>query len=281
MKRVQRRKDGRFKAKSAEDRKVRSIRATDSAWESLGDLAEAQNMSRADLVEQLIEEGQLDFIQGLEIVQAIASTLNTRSESIPPQALADALSPDQELQPLQELAVRLRPIKDLVAYLNNVQTLTEKLEPIQQLAQHIESVKNLAEKLEPIQSLAHQLAPLSHLESIQELGDHVDIIQTAARQLEGARHEPDAEEMNSLVSSEADSTVSFQDSNSEDEETLAIALHVVDRFLEVRANRTSPSGAQAFNVKDKKKKKTDQKPSSERLQEIKLSEFRKWLVRKL
>lgn len=287
MKRFKRRKDGRFKAKSTEDRKVRSIRATDSAWESLGDLADSQNMSRADLVEQLIEDGKLDFIQGLEIVQAIAKTLNTRSDAIPPQDLANALNPDQELQPLQELAVRLKPVKDLVAYLNNVQVLVDKLEPVQQLARHIEPVKNLAEKLEPIQALAQQLEPLSRLDQLQDLGAQVDIIQAAARQIEMACHESDAEAVGPADSAVVNSNGSAHGADSVDEQqTLAIALQVLDRFLETKSLDPYLPVTQASQVNDPKARhpnprKLTLQNSPELSQEVQLSEFRKWLMQKL
>ena len=43
---------GRFAVKSDEHREVRSLRCTDATWQKLGELAELQGITRADLVEQ-------------------------------------------------------------------------------------------------------------------------------------------------------------------------------------------------------------------------------------
>jgi macrodomain Ter protein organizer (MatP/YcbG family) len=51
---------GRFASKSAEHREVRSLRLTDTTWEKLGDAANSRCITRADLVEQLVESGALD-----------------------------------------------------------------------------------------------------------------------------------------------------------------------------------------------------------------------------
>lgn len=48
---------GKFTQKSDEARKVRSIRLTDGAWDELGRMAGEQDITRADLIEQLIEKG--------------------------------------------------------------------------------------------------------------------------------------------------------------------------------------------------------------------------------
>jgi len=53
-------KAGRFAAKSAEHREVRSLRFTDSTWEKLGNVAKSRCITRADLVEQLVDSGVLD-----------------------------------------------------------------------------------------------------------------------------------------------------------------------------------------------------------------------------
>jgi hypothetical protein len=53
-------KAGRFAAKSAEHREVRSLRLTDSTWEKLGTAANSRCITRADLVEQIVELGLLD-----------------------------------------------------------------------------------------------------------------------------------------------------------------------------------------------------------------------------
>ena len=48
---------GRFTFKSNEPRQVRSIRLTDRTWELLGELAQSRSITRADLIENLVETG--------------------------------------------------------------------------------------------------------------------------------------------------------------------------------------------------------------------------------
>lgn len=51
---------GKFAPKSDEPRQVRSIRVTDKAWERLGQVAELRRITRADLIEELVESGTLE-----------------------------------------------------------------------------------------------------------------------------------------------------------------------------------------------------------------------------
>lgn len=55
--------DGKFASKSEEYRRVRSIRLTDSTWETLGAIATQRGITRADLLEQLVEEGVISQSQ--------------------------------------------------------------------------------------------------------------------------------------------------------------------------------------------------------------------------
>jgi macrodomain Ter protein organizer (MatP/YcbG family) len=48
---------GQFIQKSDEPRLVRSIRLTDLTWQTIGRAASRQEMTRADLLEQLVEDG--------------------------------------------------------------------------------------------------------------------------------------------------------------------------------------------------------------------------------
>ena len=54
---------GKFIQKSATPRKVRSIRLTDEAWEYLGKLATQRCITRADLIEEFIENGIFEIKQ--------------------------------------------------------------------------------------------------------------------------------------------------------------------------------------------------------------------------
>lgn len=73
---------GQFAAKSDTAREVRSIRLTDATWQRIGEVAEAQSLTRADLIEQLTESGALDQAaptRGLSLTQvdaAITQILN-------------------------------------------------------------------------------------------------------------------------------------------------------------------------------------------------------------
>lgn len=54
---------GRFTSKSEDDRKVRSIRATDETWNSFGEAAEERGITRADLLELMVEDKRFDQIE--------------------------------------------------------------------------------------------------------------------------------------------------------------------------------------------------------------------------
>ena len=48
---------GKFAPKSNEPRHVRTIRLTDTTWEKMGYVADKRRITRADLVEQMAEDG--------------------------------------------------------------------------------------------------------------------------------------------------------------------------------------------------------------------------------
>lgn len=47
---------GKFRLKNSDYRQVRSLRLTDSTWKALGDTAESNSLSRADLLENLVKQ---------------------------------------------------------------------------------------------------------------------------------------------------------------------------------------------------------------------------------
>jgi len=199
VKKPKRRKDGRFRPKSDEDRKVRSIRATDSAWESLGDLAESHDMSRADLVEHLVQDGSLSCLQGLD-------ALSNWMEQFPDPSLLQSQS-----LPAARPIPSLEPIQDLVQKLEPIQELAQKLEPIQELAQKLEPVQELVQKLEPIQELAQKLEPIQRVNTLQTISKDVEVIRGVAR------------DMTTLGQSTVAPTSS---------QKVAIALEMLNQFLE-------------------------------------------------
>jgi predicted DNA-binding ribbon-helix-helix protein len=77
-----RRESGKFASKSDELREVRSIRLTDTTWKKLGAAADSKGMTRADLIEQLAEEGLLEqqptssAISLQQVEEAVAQILN-------------------------------------------------------------------------------------------------------------------------------------------------------------------------------------------------------------
>lgn len=52
--------EGKFAPKSKEHRYVRSIRLTDTTWEKIGFAADKRRITRADLIEQMVEDGIFD-----------------------------------------------------------------------------------------------------------------------------------------------------------------------------------------------------------------------------
>jgi predicted DNA-binding ribbon-helix-helix protein len=65
--------NGRFAPKSNEPRRVRTIRLTDATWEKIGFAADKRRVTRADLVEQMTEDGAFD--NEPEDTQALSKTL--------------------------------------------------------------------------------------------------------------------------------------------------------------------------------------------------------------
>lgn len=81
-------KGGKFAPKSNEPRHVRTIRLTDTTWEKMGYAADKRCITRADLVEQMAEDGVFD--NGLETTQlSCAISLNEVEVAIE-EILSDA-----------------------------------------------------------------------------------------------------------------------------------------------------------------------------------------------
>jgi len=57
-----RKESGRFTFKSDTHRSVRSIRATDKAWEVLGSVSASRGITRADLLEYIVDSGKLESL---------------------------------------------------------------------------------------------------------------------------------------------------------------------------------------------------------------------------
>jgi hypothetical protein len=59
MQLLERNGSGQFELKGDEPRILRSMRLTDTCWETLGEVASARKVSRSDLIEELVSEGLL------------------------------------------------------------------------------------------------------------------------------------------------------------------------------------------------------------------------------
>lgn len=71
--------NGLFTQIGDEQRKVRSLRLTDTTWDTLGRIAESKKATRADLVEELSATYYMDTI-GIE-------PCNTRAQELPEPAI--------------------------------------------------------------------------------------------------------------------------------------------------------------------------------------------------
>lgn len=67
---------GRFLHKSDDYRRVRSIRVTDEAWEKLGEIAEKLSITRADLIEEWMEDKSSNGINEEKIKAVIEEILH-------------------------------------------------------------------------------------------------------------------------------------------------------------------------------------------------------------
>ena len=77
---------GKFAPKSDQPREVRSIRLTDKTWAALGSIAEQRRITRADLLEEFVEQGELssqttlsrDFVEAC-VAKVLADSQVTRN----------------------------------------------------------------------------------------------------------------------------------------------------------------------------------------------------------
>ena len=60
---------GKFTLKNNDYRQVRSLRLTDSTWKELGIASECLGITRADLLENLVQQNKETFFHSLEIEQ--------------------------------------------------------------------------------------------------------------------------------------------------------------------------------------------------------------------
>jgi len=87
---LQPRENGKFQQKSDENREVRSIRATNSTWGGLGTYADRRHLTRADLLEELVDDlakedgNKCKYITPIElevIVTTLKESLNLKGNA--------------------------------------------------------------------------------------------------------------------------------------------------------------------------------------------------------
>ncbi len=84
-----RQEGGKFAPKSDEPRHVRSIRLTDTTWAKIGAAADKRRITRADLVEQMAEDGVFD--NEIKITQSSRADLVHEIEVLIEEILSDSV----------------------------------------------------------------------------------------------------------------------------------------------------------------------------------------------
>lgn len=103
---------GRYHLKGESNRLVRSIRATDSYWERMGEIAEENDITRADLLERMIDEIKSEPLPILEAIE------NKTEEKIKEIIEGLKRGGDNQLQiDIKEKAIVRRGLEALIEYL--------------------------------------------------------------------------------------------------------------------------------------------------------------------
>lgn len=103
---------GRFEQKGLEARAVRSIRATDSYWEMMGDIAEQRDITRGDLLEIMLNEIKNE---ALPIIEEIDKTIENKIKEII-EGLGRGGANQLDI-PAKEKAIARRTLEALLSYL--------------------------------------------------------------------------------------------------------------------------------------------------------------------
>ena len=75
-----RNKKGQFGSKSDSERKVRSIRVTDRVWCKFGEMADKRGVTRADLLEEIMNDNRVILGNG-EIVKMLKEALRLKANA--------------------------------------------------------------------------------------------------------------------------------------------------------------------------------------------------------
>jgi len=76
-------KKGHFANKGEEKREVRSIRLTDSTWKKLGELATEQGITRADLIEEMMDTNNqpAEYVNTQQVIEILESALKLKANA--------------------------------------------------------------------------------------------------------------------------------------------------------------------------------------------------------
>ena len=74
-------KKGQFGNKSDSNRKVRSIRATDEVWEKLGAIATDRGITRADLIEELVNSDKPSITRNSDRINLLEDALKLKANA--------------------------------------------------------------------------------------------------------------------------------------------------------------------------------------------------------
>ena len=75
-----RNKKGQFGSKSHSERKVRSIRVTDRVWDKFGEMAVQRGITRADLLEEIVNDDRVIIGNG-EVAKMLEEALKLKANA--------------------------------------------------------------------------------------------------------------------------------------------------------------------------------------------------------
>lgn len=106
--------EGKFALKNEEHRLVRSLRLTDSTWEALGVAAQSLEITRADLVEQLVRRND-HFLPSNTPIESnsVPSNTRVREEIERPEEVKYGLQ--KNVTPVEQVVFRIEDLEVLCA----------------------------------------------------------------------------------------------------------------------------------------------------------------------
>lgn len=81
---------GKFVLKGEEERRVRTVRLTDTTWNRLGEIAKQRSITRTDVIEELLNQDNKDINKVIEVLKK-ALTLKANARGAINNKIKDAL----------------------------------------------------------------------------------------------------------------------------------------------------------------------------------------------